>query len=266
VPEQQDLQVTVNMAVPLPAVDAHKRNADLQTRYPNLHILPSNNQIRGLLTIIRNANTSREDFIFYADRLIRLLIEQGLSYLPFKDCTVRTPTGCDYKGVEFTQKICGVSVVRAGESMENGLRQVCKSIRIGKILIQRDEATAQPTLMYVKLPKDIHTRNVLLLDPMLATGGSIVKAIEALEKAGVKPERIIFLNLLAAPEGIAHLSSLYPQVTVVTCEVDDGLNANKWIIPGIGDFGDRYFGTDFPEPAHKSSGSPKPSRLDKSSG
>eukprot|EP01104_Vermistella_antarctica_P007583 TRINITY_DN185_c0_g2_i2.p1 TRINITY_DN185_c0_g2~~TRINITY_DN185_c0_g2_i2.p1 ORF type:complete len:164 (+),score=32.57 TRINITY_DN185_c0_g2_i2:40-531(+) len=156
------------------------RAATMLATYSNLHMIKSNEQIRGLHTIIRDKDTSREDFIFYSDRLIRLLIEEGLSYLPFKEKTVVTPTGSRYQGVEFASRICGVSIVRAGESMEAGLRAVCKSIRIGKILIQRNERNAQPVLLYSKLPPNMDERQVLLLDPMLATGGSAMKAIEVL--------------------------------------------------------------------------------------
>lgn len=163
--------------------------------------------------------------------------------LPFEDKTVVTPTGAPYHGVSFASKLCGVSIVRAGESMEAGLRAVCKSVRIGKILIQRDEQTAQPKLYYSKLPHDIAHRHVLLLDPMLATGGSAICAVDVLVKAGVKPEKITFLNLIAAPEGILAFKQAYPGVTVVTTALDDKLNERAFILPGIGDFGDRYFGT-----------------------
>jgi len=210
----------------------------------NVHVLKPTYQIKGLQTIIRDKTTSREDFIFYSDRLIRLLIEEGLSYLPFREKTVITPTDHEYRGVEWATGLCGVSIVRAGESMEAGLRAVCKSVRIGKILIQRDEQTAEPKLFYVKLPKDIKDRFVLLLDPMLATGGSAIRAIAVLLDHGVKEENIVFLNLIASPEGISAMHGKYPKVHIVTTEVDVGLNEVKFILPGIGDFGDRYFGTD----------------------
>lgn len=135
-------------------------------KYKQLHIMNPTSQIKALHTIIRNKETKREDYVFYSNRLIRLLVEEALSYLPFKEKTVITPTNVEYKGVEFISKLCGVSIVRAGESMEAGLREVCKQIRIGKILIQRDEKTAKPMLYYVKLPKDIKDRTVLLLDPV----------------------------------------------------------------------------------------------------
>lgn len=99
-----------------------------------------------------------------------MLVEEGLNHLPTMARTVVTPTGQHYDGLAFQGKICGVSIMRAGESMEQGLRECCRSVRIGKILIQRDEETAQPKLFYDKLPEDISDRWVLLLDPMLATG------------------------------------------------------------------------------------------------
>ena len=120
--------------------------------------------------MIRDEKTERADFIFYSNRIIRLLVEEGLNHLPVVAHTVMTPVGKPYPGVKFQGKICGVSIMRAGESMEQGLRDCCRSVRIGKILIQRDEDTSRPRLFYEKLPTDIQDRWVLLLDPMLATG------------------------------------------------------------------------------------------------
>jgi uracil phosphoribosyltransferase len=120
--------------------------------------------------MIRNKDTSRADFIFYSNRIIRLLVEEGLNHLPVIEHTITTPVGRTYSGVKFEGRICGVSIMRAGEAMEQGLRDCCRSVRIGKILIQRDEETSQPRLFYDKLPTDIAHRWVLLLDPMLATG------------------------------------------------------------------------------------------------
>lgn len=120
--------------------------------------------------MIRDKNTDRADFIFYSNRIIRLLVEEGLNHLPVVEQTITTPVGRSYAGLQFQGKICGVSIMRAGESMEQGLRDCCRSVRIGKILIQRDEETAKPKLFYDKLPEDIASRWVLLLDPMFATG------------------------------------------------------------------------------------------------
>ena len=120
--------------------------------------------------MIRDRNTERADFIFYSNRITRLLVEEGLNHLPVVERTINTPTNRSYSGVKFQGKICGVSIMRAGESMEQGLRDCCRSVRIGKILIQRDEETTKPKLFYEKLPQDISNRWILLLDPMFATG------------------------------------------------------------------------------------------------
>ncbi|CAG8633864.1 9380_t:CDS:2, partial [Paraglomus brasilianum] len=208
---------------------------------PNVVLLPQTHQLEALLTLIRDKTTSRGDFIFYSDRIIRLLVEEGLNHLPVVEKNVTTPTGKDYAGVQFKGKICGVSIMRAGESMEQGLRECCRSVRIGKILIQRDEDTAKPKLYYAKLPSDIDKRYVLLLDPMLATGGSAIKAIEVLMAHGVKEDKILFLNLLASPEGIKAVTSKHSALKIITAFVDEGLDEKKYIIPGLGDFGDRYF-------------------------
>lgn len=104
--------------------------------------------------------------------------------------------GEEYKGATFKGSICGVSIMRAGESMENGLRACCRAVKIGKVLIQRNDETAQPELFYVKFPPDISQRYVLLLDPMLATAGSAIMACNVLKDRGVSPDRIIFLNLI----------------------------------------------------------------------
>lgn len=122
--------------------------------------------------MIRDTETSRADFIFYSNRIIRLLVEEGLNHLPTVQRTVTTPVGRTYAGVQFKGKICGVSIMRAGEAMEQGLRDCCRSVRIGKILIQRNDETSKPKKFYDKLPEDISDRWVLLLDPMFATGTS----------------------------------------------------------------------------------------------
>eukprot|EP00921_Rhytidocystis_pertsovi_P009416 GHVQ01015147.1.p1 GENE.GHVQ01015147.1~~GHVQ01015147.1.p1 ORF type:complete len:203 (+),score=28.43 GHVQ01015147.1:204-812(+) len=157
---------------------------DLRSKYPNLTRIPQSSQLRAMMTIIRDKTTQKEEFVFYADRIIRLIIEESLNQLPFERKTVLTPLDKEYRGVGFSHKLCGVSIVRAGESMESGLRAVCRGCRIGKILIQRDEETCQPILFYKKLPGDIAERSVLLLDPMLATGGSVCRAIDLLLQEG----------------------------------------------------------------------------------
>jgi len=225
----------------MPALDHVASQTTPAALPPNVFTLQHTAQLEALYTIIRDKDTKRGDFIFYTDRIIRLLVEEGLNHLPVIPKTVTTPTGEQYKGVGFEGRICGVSILRAGEAMEAGLREVCRSVRIGKILIQRDEDTAQAKLFYSKLPEDIANRYVLLLDPMLATGGSAIKAVEVLLEAGVPENRIIFINLVAAPEGIDAFCKKYPQTRVITGWIDRGLNEKAYIVPGLGDFGERRY-------------------------
>ena len=225
----------------------------------NLHMVAQTAQLRGIHTVIRDKACERSDFVFQSGRLIRMAVEEALSLLPTEPKQVVAPTGALYNGLRFSSKICAVSIPRSGDTMEQGIRQVVSDVRIGKILIQRDEHTSKPVLLYSKLPLDIANRIVLLLDPMLATGGSAIRAIEVcffltvssqlrhlqvLEKQGVAPKNIIFVSLFAAPEGILNIYKRFPDVKIVTTAIDDGLNGQNFIIPGCGDFGDRFFGTE----------------------
>ncbi|MEU4805170.1 uracil phosphoribosyltransferase [Actinosynnema sp. NPDC023587] len=210
----------------------------------NVRLLPQTNQLRALHTVIRDREASREDFVSYSERIIRLLVEAALDLLPFEPHVVRTPVGADYQGLRFAPKLCGVPIVRAGESMEAGLRAVCPAIRIGKVLIQRDKTTKLPHLYYSALPEDIAQRHVLLLDPMLATGGTALVAVRLLLDRGVPEGNIVFVNLLTVAEGISAVCGAHPAVRIVTSSIEERLDENAYMIPGIGDFGDRYFGTD----------------------
>jgi uridine kinase len=222
---------------------------DLLRIYPNLHVIPSNFQIRGMHTIVRDTNTDTENFVFYADRLLRLVVEHGLGLLPFAEKAVVTPTDEMYVGVEFAKKLCGVSVIRSGESMENALRDCCKGIKLGKILVHRvgdrveDSEAQSDCIIYERLPLDISERYVLLMDPILGTGSSASRAIRVLLDKGVCESNIIFLTLIAAPEGVHTVCKLFPSIKVVTSEIDEGIDANYRVSPGVGDFGNRYFGT-----------------------
>lgn len=216
---------------------------DLCKIYSNVYVIQSTFQIRGMHTLIRDQETTKHDFVFYSDRLIRLVVEHGLGHLPFTEKQVITPTGSVYTGVDFCKQLCGVSIIRSGESMENALRACCKGIKIGKILIHRDGDNGKQ-LIYEKLPRDIADRHVLLLDPVLATGNSAVQAIELLVQKGVPEAQIIFLNLISAPEGINAVCKRFPLLKIVTSEIDAALNEEYRVVPGMGEFGDRYFGTD----------------------
>ncbi|XP_053782740.1 uridine-cytidine kinase-like 1 isoform X6 [Desmodus rotundus] len=152
-----------------------------------LSVLKSTPQVRGMHTIIRDKETSRDEFIFYSKRLMRLLIEHALSFLPFQDCVVQTPQGKDYAGKCYAGKqITGVSILRAGETMEPALRAVCKDVRIGTILIQTNQLTGEPELHYLRLPKDISDDHVILMDCTVSTGAAAMMAVRVLlETSGI---------------------------------------------------------------------------------
>lgn len=210
---------------------------------PQVKVMPSSRQVAAITTILRDRSTNRSNFVFYSDRLASLLLEFALSFMPYQEKVVETPTGSNYKGEEYSCKICAVSVLRAGTVLESPLRSICKGIRIGKILIQSDESK-RPRLFYMKLPKDFEGRTVLLLDPTLASGASSQMAIRVLLDHGVPEENIIFVNVISAPSGLHLLSYSFPKVKIVTCAVDQGLSEQGYILPGVGNYSDRYFGTD----------------------
>ncbi|KAF7984908.1 hypothetical protein HWV62_10923 [Athelia sp. TMB] len=241
---------------------------------PSVFTLQQTAQLEALYTIIRDKDTSRGDFLFYSDRIIRLLVEEGLNHLPVVPKSVQTPTGATYDGLGFEGKICGVSILRAGEvtgilaciirnalnsSIGYGSRSTRSlqeradwedldpeglpfdSVDISILMDAQDEETALPKLFYSKFPADIASRYVLLLDPMLATGGSAMKAVEVLMEHGVPEDRIIFINLISSPEGLKTFCSKYPTLRVITGWIDKGLNEKAYIIPGLGDFGERRY-------------------------
>ncbi|KAM9058044.1 uridine-cytidine kinase-like 1 isoform 6-T6 [Megaptera novaeangliae] len=210
-----------------------------------LSVLKSTPQVRGMHTIIRDRETSRDEFIFYSKRLMRLLIEHALSFLPFQDCVVQTPQGQDYSGKCYAGKqITGVSILRAGETMEPALRAVCKDVRIGTILIQTNQFTGEPELHYLRLPKDISDDHVILMDCTVSTGAAAMMAVRVLLDHDVPEDKIFLLSLLMAEMGVHSVAYAFPRVRIITTAVDKRINDLFRIIPGIGNFGDRYFGTD----------------------
>lgn len=225
----------------VPAVLTSSEPSDASTLHiqenlgPQLKLLPLNDQIRELQTIIRDKTTSRGDFVFCADRLIRLVVEEGLNQLPYSECTVTTPTGYKYEGVKFERGNCGVSIMRSGEAMEQGLRDCCRSIRIGKILIQSDEETQKAKVYYAKFPPDVYRRKVLLMYPILSTGNTVIEAVKVLIEHGVQPRHIILLSLFSTPHGAKSIIQEFPDITILTTEVHPVAPTH---------FGQRYFGTD----------------------
>ena len=193
--------------------------------HPNAELL-SSRAITLLFTIIRDKNTTQRDYVTASDRLMNILAEEGLARLPnVLPSTVVTPCGT-FEGLSPapSSTICGVDIVRSGGILLEAVRKIVPDSKTAKILIQRDEDTAEPTLYYSKLPPEMASCNVLLCDPMLATGGSALMAIEVLKEAGVPDDNILFLNVLSCPEGLQKLAEHAPAVRILTAALDDGLN------------------------------------------
>lgn len=226
--EQLSLSLTMEARDKGVNVNSNNDNYNYDNSWIRLH--PSTPQLEALMTFLRDRSLTRQDWIFYADRVTRLMIEHSLNCLPVDPIQVTTPLNHTYDGVQFRRGIVGVSVLRAGQSMETALRTCCRGVRIGKILIQRDEETAKPRVYLSKLPKDIEERYVLCMDPMLATGGSALSAIEELIKAGAKEEHIVFVSILAAPEGLKKIHEARPKVIITTAQIDKGLDEKKYIV------------------------------------
>ncbi|KDN44179.1 hypothetical protein RSAG8_05652, partial [Rhizoctonia solani AG-8 WAC10335] len=220
----------------------------------------------GIYTILRDKETSREDFIFYADRLATLICEKAMELLPFKNITVCTPTGAiaDGKDVEMDnpiRQICSVTIVRAGGMLEMGLRRVLRDIAIGSLLIQSDPSTGEPMLLHSMLPSVVQRREesgdawVFLLDAQIGTGAAALMAIRVLLDHGVAEDHIIFVTFLGVPRGgMTVIRKTFPGIRFVCGAVDDGLQEGwlhhedgtpgrrVWsITPGMGNIGDRYY-------------------------
>ncbi|CAH8625022.1 unnamed protein product [Schistosoma haematobium] len=212
---------------------------------PQVHVLPSTPQRLGLHTLIRDRSTNQDAFVFYAERLMRPLCEAAMNLLPHMDIDIETPQGITYRGRKLATgtQICGVSILRAGEVLEPALCAVCKDIRLGKILIQTNPVTSEPELHYIRLPRDIKDCFVILMDATVATGAAAIMAMRILVEHDVPEDKIILISLIMASQGVHSVAYTYPKAHIVTTAVDSGLNDSYHIVPGVGNFGDRYFGT-----------------------
>jgi uridine kinase len=222
------------------------RQDDMRKLLPNLVVMNDSYQARGLHTVFRDAQASREDFVFYSDRLIRLLVEEGLGLLPMERKHITTPTGASYYGVGFSSSgIAGVSLLPGGAAMENALRAVCANIRVGKMLITSPSPDVRK-VSYSKLPGGLSQRYVMLMDPVLNTGLGCVTAIEHLTgpEVGCLEERITVLTLIASRQAVREVCARFPKSRLVVSAVDSGVDRHGAVVPGVGDFSTRYFGTD----------------------
>ena len=193
------------------------------------------------LTILRDKNTSTKDFRELVSEIGMLLTYEATRDLPLTEREVETPicktTAPTLKG----QKFAVVPILRAGLGLVDGVLRMVPSARVGHIGLYRDEETLEPVKYFCKMPKDIAQRDVLIVDPMLATGGSAAAAIGFMKDFGCK--RIKLMVLLAAPEGVQRIQTEHPDVPIYCGAVDDRLNERGYIVPGLGDAGDRIFGT-----------------------
>lgn len=190
---------------------------------------------------LRDSRTGPAEFRRAAARISTILAADALRDAPSAAAEVQTPLG-PAAGRVLAHDIVLVPVLRAGLGMLDAVLQLVPAARVGHIGLQRDEATAIASQYYVRLPEAISQSSVLLLDPMLATGGSAAAAIATIAAAGARAIRV--LCIVAAPEGLALLETRHPDVTIYTPVVDRELNARKFIVPGLGDFGDRLYGTE----------------------
>ena len=197
--------------------------------------------IQHKLSILRDANTSTKDFRELVNEIAMLMTYEATRDLPTEDIKVKTPCGVANCKHIAGRKMAFVPILRAGLGMVDGCLKLVPAARVGHIGLYRDETTHTPVEYYCKLPKDIEERDVFVVDPMLATGGSAIDAITQIKLRN--PRKIIFMCLIAAPEGLKALEEAHPDVDIYCAALDDKLNKDCYIIPGLGDAGDRIFGT-----------------------
>lgn len=192
-------------------------------------------------TILRKASTTNKEFRESVEEITMLMCYEALRDLPLQEIEIETPIQKTKQKVLKGKKLAVVPILRAGLGMVNGMLQLVPSAKVGHIGMYRDEETLQPHEYYCKLPPDIDDRLIVVVDPMLATGGSACDAISQIKSYGGK--NIKFLCLIAAPEGIEALTKAHPDVDIYCANVDERLNEHGYIVPGLGDAGDRIFGT-----------------------
>lgn len=197
--------------------------------------------IQHKLTFMRDVNTGTKSFRELVSEVATLMCYEATRDLPLEDVETETPMVKTTTKVIAGRKIAFVPILRAGLGMVEGMLNLVPSAKVGHIGLYRDHETLKPVEYFNKLPPDVSERDVIVLDPMLATGGSAIDAIDIVKRSN--PRSIKFLCIIAAPEGIDALTKAHPDVHVYCASVDEKLNENGYILPGLGDAGDRIFGT-----------------------
>lgn len=197
--------------------------------------------IQHKLTIMRKTTTASNEFRALVSEIATLMCYEATRDLPLKEIEIETPICKTTKNILSGKKLAFVPILRAGLGMVDGVLSLVPSARVGHIGLYRDPETLKPVEYYCKLPADIHEREVIVLDPMLATGGSAIDAISQIKKRG--PKSIKFMGIIGAPEGLEALCKAHPDVHIYLAALDEKLNDHGYIVPGLGDAGDRIFGT-----------------------
>jgi uracil phosphoribosyltransferase len=197
--------------------------------------------IQHKLTYIRDVKTGTKEFRELVDEVASLMAFEATRDLPLQDVEIETPVCKTTSKVIAGKKLGIVPILRAGIGMVDGFLKLMPAAKVGHVGLYRDPETLQPVEYYVKLPNDVEERDFIVVDPMLATGGSAVEAINSLKKRGAK--NIKFMCLIASPEGVEIVKEAHPDVDIYIAALDEKLNDHGYIVPGLGDAGDRLFGT-----------------------
>ncbi|QQZ09217.1 uracil phosphoribosyltransferase [Heyndrickxia vini] len=206
----------------------------------NVHVM-NHPLIQHKLTYIRDKHTGTKEFRELVDEVATLMVYEITRDMPLEEIEIETPVSVSKSKILSGKKIGIVPILRAGIGMVDGVLKLIPAAKVGHIGLYRDPKTLKPVEYYAKLPNDVEERDFIVVDPMLATGGSAVEAINSLKKRGAK--NIKFMCLIAAPEGVEALKEEHPDIDIYIAGLDEKLNEKGYIVPGLGDAGDRLFGT-----------------------
>ena len=206
----------------------------------NLHVF-DHPLIQHKLSVLRDKNTSSKEFRELVSEIAMLMCYEATRDLPLEDVDIETPVAVAHCRRLAGKKLAVVPILRAGLGMVEGMVAMMPSVKVGHVGLYRDPETLEPVKYYFKMPPDIAERDAIIVDPMLATGGSAAAAAQFLKESGVK--HIKLMSIIGAPEGVERMSAEHPDVDIYLAALDEKLNDHGYIVPGLGDAGDRIFGT-----------------------